>query len=140
MRQRIRLVADGHFAFLHDLGIAAWVLGGVRLISSARIRLANTGPGRNNCRRRPVSGSSSRTSVPRDVTGHQVGSELDASELEVENPSERPDQQRLGQSGHPSISRVPAKMVSRTLSITSCCPTTALPSSARSACRRWARR
>ena len=43
---------------------AAWVLGGVRLISSARIMLAKIGPAMNVNLRRPVSGSSWRMSVP----------------------------------------------------------------------------
>ena len=43
---------------------AAWVLGGVRLISSARIMLAKIGPAMNVNWRRPVSGSSCRMSVP----------------------------------------------------------------------------
>ena len=43
---------------------AACVLGGVRLISSARIMLAKIGPAMNVNRRRPVSGSSWRMSVP----------------------------------------------------------------------------
>ena len=42
---------------------AAWVLGGVRLISSARMMLAKIGPGTNRNARRPASGSS-RTLVP----------------------------------------------------------------------------
>ncbi len=43
---------------------AAWVLGGVRLTSSASTRLANTGPGMKRKARRPVEWSSSSTSVP----------------------------------------------------------------------------
>ena len=43
---------------------AAWVLGGVRLISSAKIILAKTGPFTNCNVRRPVVRSSSITSVP----------------------------------------------------------------------------
>src|SRR5678815_4650092 len=36
----------------------------------------------------------------RDVARHQVGRELDARELEVENLGDRIDQQRLGKAGH----------------------------------------
>ncbi len=43
---------------------AAWVLGGVRLISSARMTLAKTGPRTNWKRRWPVPLSSSRISLP----------------------------------------------------------------------------
>src|SRR5438309_390576 len=43
---------------------AAWVLGGVRLISSASSTWANTGPGTKRNARRPVVWSSSSTSVP----------------------------------------------------------------------------
>ena len=35
-----------------------------------------------------------------DVRGHQVGRELDALELQVENLGQRADHQRLGQAGH----------------------------------------
>ena len=43
---------------------AAWVLGGVRLISSARTTLAKTGPWTKRNARRPVVRSSSMISVP----------------------------------------------------------------------------
>src|SRR5262245_58430976 len=52
---------------------AAWVLGGVRLISSARIRFAKTGPGMNRVVRRPVARSSSMTSVPMMSEGIRSG-------------------------------------------------------------------
>ena len=47
-----------------DCNSAAWVFGGVRLISSASTRFANTGPLIKRNTRRPVVWSSSRTSVP----------------------------------------------------------------------------
>ncbi len=43
---------------------ADWVLGGVRLISSARRKLAKIGPGRNSSLRWPVLTSSSMMSMP----------------------------------------------------------------------------
>ena len=53
--------------------MAAWVLGGVRLISSARIMLANSGPGRNWYCRRRVSGSSWMICVPVTSLGIRSG-------------------------------------------------------------------
>ena len=52
---------------------AACVLGGVRLISSARTTLANTGPSTNRKTRRPVERSSSITSVPVMSVGMRSG-------------------------------------------------------------------
>ncbi len=52
---------------------AAWVLGGVRLISSASTMLAKIGPGRKVNLRRPVSGSSWRMSVPVMSAGIRSG-------------------------------------------------------------------
>ena len=52
---------------------AACVLGGVRLISSARIMLAKIGPCRKTNLRRPVSGSSCRMSVPVMSAGIRSG-------------------------------------------------------------------
>src|SRR6185436_12053844 len=56
-----------------DCRSAAWVLGGVRLISSASTRLANTGPLMNLNTRRPVVWSSSSTSVPVMSAGMRSG-------------------------------------------------------------------
>ena len=44
--KRVLHPVDGDLAFLHGLEQAAWVLGGVRLISSASRMLVKTGPGR----------------------------------------------------------------------------------------------
>src|SRR5215471_12931806 len=52
---------------------AACVRGGVRLISSARMMFANTGPRMNRTCRFPVSASSSMTSVPRMSDGIRSG-------------------------------------------------------------------
>src|SRR3712207_7570033 len=67
---------------LHDaLPISAWVFGGVRLISSARIRLAKIGPLRNSNRRRPVFGSSCSTSVP--VMSDRKSTRLNSSHANI---------------------------------------------------------
>src|SRR5579884_563017 len=52
---------------------ADWVLGGVRLISSARTTLAKIGPGTKRSRRAPVVGSVSNISVPRMSPGIRSG-------------------------------------------------------------------
>ena len=52
---------------------AAWVLGGVRLISSASTTLAKTGPGTNRKARFPVVRSSSMISVPVMSPGMRSG-------------------------------------------------------------------
>ena len=78
---------------------AAWVLGGVRLISSASRMLVKIGP------------STKRKSPPPllvflqhvragDVRGHQVGRELDPLEGDVEDPGQGADHQGLGQARH----------------------------------------
>ena len=46
-----------------------------------------------------MTGSSSEDLRSRDVGGHEVGRELDAAELEIEDPRERGDQERLGEPG-----------------------------------------
>ena len=80
--------------------MAACVLGGVRLISSARIRLANSGPGRNlYCRAAGLQVLLDDLGAG-DVAGHQVGRELDALERQVQRLGQRADQQRLGQARH----------------------------------------
>jgi len=56
--------ADGDLAFLHGFEQGGLGLGGVRLISSARITLANSGPWRNLNSRAPVERFSSMISVP----------------------------------------------------------------------------
>ena len=79
---------------------AACVLGGVRLISSARTMLAKIGPGTK--RKLPLAGGDVFLDDlgAGDVAGHEVGRELDAAELQVQRPGQRGDRQRLGQAGH----------------------------------------
>ena len=60
---------------------AACVFGGVRLISSARITLANSGPSRKRNSRDPVRAVLLDHVGAGDVGGHEVGRELDAAEL-----------------------------------------------------------
>ena len=79
---------------------AAWVLGGVRLISSARTMLAKIGPCTNRNARRPVVWSSSRTSVPVMSDGIRSGVNWMRLKLEVERLGDGLDHQRLGQAGH----------------------------------------
>ena len=79
---------------------AAWVLGGVRLISSARIMLAKTGPWTNRKTRLPVVRSSSRTSVPVMSEGIRSGVNWMRLNDRSSTCDERADQQRLGQARH----------------------------------------
>ena len=77
----------------------ACVLGGVRLISSARTMLENTGREELELllARGRVGVDDLRAG---DVAGHQVGRELDALEGKLERLGQRGDEQRLGQAGH----------------------------------------
>ena len=88
--------------------MAAWVLGGVRLISSARIMLANSGPGQKLV----FAGAGLQIFLNHfragDVAGHQVGRELDALERQMQCLGQRTDQQRLGQAGHAFEQRMAA--------------------------------
>ena len=87
---------------------AACVLGGVRLISSARMMFAKIGPRMKRITRLPVARSSSITSAPEDVGRHQIGRELDAVEPQVDRLGQLLDQQRLGETGHAAQQAVPA--------------------------------
>ena len=73
------------------------VLGGVRLISSARTILAKIGPGANTICRRPVAGVFLHQVGAGDVGRHQVGRELNARELQLEHLRHGVNQQRLRQ-------------------------------------------
>ena len=86
---------------------AAWVLGGVRLISSASTTLWNSGPGQKAelaVARRPVL---LQDVGPGDVGRHQVGRELDAAEAHRQAAGQRADHQRLGQAGNPFQQAMP---------------------------------
>ena len=79
---------------------AAWVLGGVRLISSASTTLAKTGPWTKRKARRAGGGVLLDDLGAGDVARHQVGGELDAVERQVQRLGDGLDHQRLGQAGH----------------------------------------
>ena len=87
---------------------AACVLGGVRLISSARITLAKIGPCRNRNSRVPGRLVLLDHLGAGDVGRHQVGRELDAAELQRQRVGQRADHQRLGQARHADQQAVPA--------------------------------
>ena len=99
---------------------AAWVLGGVRLISSARMMLAKIGPLRNRNSRSPRGRVLVDDLGAGDVGGHQVGRELDALEGQVQRLRQRGDQQRLGQARHADEQAWPrVKMAMSSSSMTS---------------------
>ena len=79
---------------------AAWVLGGVRLISSPSTMLAKIGPLTNFIRRRPVPSSSSSTSVPVMSEGMRSGVNWILPKCERQEPGDARDHQRLGQPRH----------------------------------------
>ena len=111
---------------------AACVLGGVRLISSARMMLAKTGPARNlnaALARRLVLLNHFRAG---DVRGHQVGRELDAAELSFSERASVLTISVLASPGTPSSRQCPwAKMAISSCSITSSWPTITFASSLR---------
>ena len=86
---------------------AAWVLGGVRLISSASTTLWNKGSGDEA--ELPLAGASVllQDVGAGDVGRHQVGGELDAAEAHRQAAGQRADHQRLGQAGNPFQQAVP---------------------------------
>ena len=69
---------------------------------------AKIGPLMNRMTRLPVARSSSMTSAPEDVGGHQVGRELNAVEPQVDGLGQLLDEQRLGQARHAAQQAVPA--------------------------------
>ena len=85
------------------------VLGVARLISSASTICANSGPGQAPRDLPAPSGSLVVDDIrAHDVRGHQVGSELDAVEMQIEHLAQRAHQQRLAQPRHPFQQRVAA--------------------------------
>jgi hypothetical protein len=106
---RCRSAPDGDLVLLHRLQKAAWVLGGVRLISSARTTLAKIG-------------TAAETQLPRagllvfldhlragDVRGHQIGRELNPVVRKIECIGQRVDHERLGEPGNSDQKAVPAR-------------------------------
>ena len=74
---------------------AAWVLGGVRLISSASRMLVKTGPGRK------ASSFPRRVSVPVRSEGSMSGVNCTRRGLEAAGPAHGRGEQRLGHPGRP---------------------------------------
>src|SRR5229473_2098001 len=110
---------------------AACVLGGVRLISSAKSTLAKTGPGTKRKARRPVVWSSSSTSVPVMSLGIRSGVNWmrlkvsDSASAKVEMSSV------LASPGTPTKRQCPReKSAMSSCSMTFSCPTTRLAISA----------
>ena len=87
---------------------AACVFGGVRLTSSARITLENSGPSRKRNSRLPGRAVLDDHVRPRNVGGREVGRELDAAEAQVERAAQGADHQRLGQARHAFQQAMPA--------------------------------
>ena len=87
---------------------AAWVLGGVRLISSASSTLANTGPGTNRKPRFPVAGSSSTSSVPVISPGIRSGVNCTRLNERCERLGDGRNEERLGEPGDPDEERMTA--------------------------------
>ena len=82
---------------------AAWVFGGVRLISSASSRLVKTGPSRNS----NAAVRASKTSEPVTSLGMRSGVNCTRRVSSVQRGGERPDQQRLGHARHALEQHVP---------------------------------
>ena len=117
--------------------IAAWVFGGVRLISSARRMLVKIGPSMNRKLRRPDS-SSSRTFVP--VMSEGIRSGVNCTRLK---PTSRirasvDTMSVLASPGTPSRRQWPrVKIAAKSCSMTSCCPTITFCSSSCISLRCW---
>src|SRR5688572_18721077 len=116
---------------------AAWVLGGVRLISSASTMFAKTGPRVNLKKRRPVAWSSSSTSVPRMSVGIRSGVNwIRRKERRTASARVRISSV-LASPGTPSSSACPpARKTVSSSSTVAAWPTMTLPISARSASSR----
>lgn len=78
---------------------AAWVLGGVRLISSARTTLANRAFEEFEFAVTGVAIFVHHVGAG-DIAWHEIGGELDAIEIQRQALRQRADEQRLGQTGH----------------------------------------
>ena len=86
---------------------AAWVFGGVRLISSASTTLPKIGPWTKVHLRWPVVRSSSMMSVPVMSEGIRSGRELDAPERQAERLRNGAHHQRLGGAGQAGDQAMP---------------------------------
>ena len=83
---------------------AAWVFGGVRLISSASSRLVNTGPAPEL----ELRGARVVDQRAGDVAGHQVGGELHPLEVQLQCRGQGANQQRLRDTRNPFQQHVAA--------------------------------
>ena len=103
---------------------AACVLGGVRLISSARITFAKIGPGRNLNMRWPDCLSSCNTSVPVMSDGIRSGVNWMRLKLRLSASDRARIINVFAKPGTPTSRQCPlAKTAIRSCSITSVCPT-----------------
>ncbi len=115
---------------------AAWVFGGVRLISSASSTFVNTGPGAERELLRTADRTAQRHRA-REVGGQHVGRELHAAEHDAERAGGRVGEQRLGDAGNAFEQHVSATAsAARSRSTTSPWPTTTLLTSAETRSRR----
>src|ERR1041385_2016257 len=110
---------------------AAWVLGGVRLISSASTTLAKIGPGMNTSLRWPLAGSSWMTSVPVTSDGMRSGVNWIREKRRSSARAREWISRVLARPGTPMSRQFPpASSATRVCSITASCPTMVLRSSA----------
>ena len=82
--------------------------GGVRLISSARMMLAKTGPGTKRKVRLTGRLVFFHHLGPGDIGGHEIGGELNAAKVEMGRLGDRPDHERLGEARHADQQRMAA--------------------------------
>ena len=88
------------------------VFGVARLISSASTTFAKIGPGWNS-KNVPPCGVLLDDVRADDVGGHQVGRELDARELQVQDVGQRVDEARLADAGDALEQHVAARQQAR---------------------------
>ena len=115
---------------------AAWVLGGVRLISSAIRMFVNTGPRTNLMNRCPLEVSSSRISVPLMSEGIRSGVNWIRLKSRSSTPAREAMRMVLAVPGGPWIMQCPpASTAASTCSMASSSPTMIFRSSATIPCR-----
>ncbi len=78
--------------------MADCVLGEARLISSASKIFVNTGPGWNESSRLPEEVSCKNVRA-QNIAGHEVGRELDAFEIKLENLADGADERGFAEAG-----------------------------------------
>ena len=97
--ERIGRLADGRLAFLHRLQQRGLGLGRRAVDFVGQQQVGEDRPF-DEAERPPAVLVFLQHVGARDVGGHQVGRELDALELEIEDLGQRADDQRLGQAWH----------------------------------------